>query len=196
MADDREPNPGPYPDAGETFLVEAALDGDARAFEAIVRRQEGTVLRVLRLMGVRAEEREDAAQDVFLRVFRSLHRFEKGRPLEGWIYRMTANVALDRRKRAGREAARNVSLDAEGAPEPAVESRAPAADLARRLEAALETLTERERAVFVLRELEGLETVAVARALGVTQITVRRHLGLARERLRKSLESEEISDSD
>ena len=61
-------------------------------------------------------------------------------------------------------------------------------DLRRRLEAGLAALSERERAVFVLRELEGLETVEVARALRITAITVRRHLGLARERLRRLLD--------
>ena len=62
-------------------------------------------------------------------------------------------------------------------------------DLRRQLELALAVLSERERAVFVLRELEGLSTREVARSLGITGVTVRRHLGRARRSLQKALEA-------
>jgi len=188
--DEHPEHPGPYPDATERFLVEAALEGDSRAFEAIVRRQEGTVLRVLRLMGVRASEREDVAQEVFLRVFRHLKGFDPARPLAAWVYRMTANAALDWRTQKGRE--RSVPIEA-GHEDPAAPDVSEDSLLARRLEVALAALPDRERAVFVLKELEGLETGAVAKALGITQITVRRHLGRARDRVRAVL-TEKKSD--
>ena len=64
-------------------------------------------------------------------------------------------------------------------------------DLRRRLGLAMNVLSERERAVFVLRELEGLTTREVARSLGITGVTVRRHLGRARRSLQKALEAGE-----
>ena len=63
------------------------------------------------------------------------------------------------------------------------------------LEAALGLLSERERAVFVLREMEGLETRDVARTLGITTITVRRHLSRARSRIREILKEIGITSS-
>ena len=172
----------------ESSLILAARAGDARAFETLLRRHEARVLRVLRLLGVPASDREDVAQNVFLRLFRGLDGFQTGRPFGSWVYKVAANAALDWRGRSDR-------LRREEAPwDETVEETASTGvsgvdrlDLARRLEGALETLTERERAVFVLIEMEGLDRSEAARVLGITSITVRRHLGLAKDRLRQAL---------
>ena len=150
-------------DALEPSLIEAARGGDARAFEELLTRHETRVFRVLRLLGVPASDRDDVAQNVFLRIFRGLDGFRAGRPFSSWVYKIAANAALDWRGQTA---------------EP---------DLARRLEAALDTLSERERAVFVLIEIEGVDRADAASALGINGITVRRHLGLAKVRLRLAL---------
>ena len=174
-------------DAHEPSLIEAARGGDARAFEELLRRHEARVFRVLRLLGVPASDRDDVAQNVFLRIFRGLDGFRAGRPFSSWVYKIAANAALDWRGQSDRqrreEASWNDAQDEAEAP-PSTGSL----DLARRLEAALDTLSERERAVFVLVEIEGIDRADAARALGITGITVRRHLGLAKERLRQALD--------
>jgi len=174
------------PEPSEAELVSAALAGDVRAFEALLARNERKVLRVLRLLGVPAQDRDDVAQEAFLRAFRHLDGFRPGRPFGAWIYRVAVNAAHDHLASAARRRRDEAPWDP-GLEERAVK-RTRGIDLASRLEAALEALTERERAVFVLLELEGLDTLEVARALGITRITVRRHLGLARARLRAILE--------
>lgn len=171
------------PEAEDQRLVAAAQNGDVRALEALLARHESRVLRVLRYLGIPAADRPDVAQEIFIRVFRHLGGFRRGKAFSGWIYRVTVNAAHDYRSSGGRAGGEEAPLVEEIA--------APASDpagLRRRLEAALERLTERERAVFILKEIEGLETGEIARALGVTSITVRRHLGLARTRLRSLLE--------
>ncbi|HEX4825673.1 MAG TPA: RNA polymerase sigma factor [Candidatus Polarisedimenticolaceae bacterium] len=180
-------------DASEASLIEAARAGDARAFEALLRRHEARVLRVLRLLGVPVSDREDVAQNVFLRLFRGLDGFQKGRPFASWVYKVSANAALDWRGQSDQKRREEAPWD------DAVEETAPASlsaadrlDLARRLEGALETLTERERAVFVLIEMEGLDRDEAARVLGITAITIRRHLGLAKDRLRQALQEKKI----
>jgi len=176
-------------------LVGAAQDGDVRAFEALLLRHEGMVLRLVRFLGVPAPDREDVAQEVFIRVFRHLGRVDRSRPFSGWLYRVTVNAVQDYRARAARRGAEEapwseaVEVLAQ-APGGDPEEHAGQAALRRRLETALARLSERERAVFVLREIEGLETREVAWALGVSSITVRRHLGLARDRLRSLLRDE------
>ena len=183
---------GPHsPEIPDDDLIAAAIRGEVRAFEVLLARHEGKVLRVLRLLGVRAQDREDVAQEVFLRVFRHLSGFRTGQPFGAWIYRVTVNAAHDHRERSARLHREEVpwSVELEAAPS---EEDHPDEALARkrliaRLEGALATLSDRERAVFVLRELEGLETSQVAQVLGIARITVRRHLALARGRLRRKL---------
>lgn len=164
----------------------AALAGDARAFDALLTRHESSVLRVLRFLGVPARDREDVGQDVFIRVFRHLKGFKRGRSFSGWLYRVSVNSAHDYRLRVSR-AAQDEAPWIEGLDRSAGSHASGASDVRRSLEAALTQLTERERVVFVLREIEGLDTHEIAKALGITEITVRRHLSLARERLRSLL---------
>ncbi len=171
-------------------LVARARAGEVRALDHLLERHQGRVLRVLRLLGVPAQDREDVAQEVLVRVFRHLDGFRAGRSFGGWVYRITVNAAHDYRHGTGRRARGEVpwgeGREAEGLAG-AGEEGGRALELREALEAALVLLSERERAVFVLRELEGLETREVARSLGITTITVRRHLGRARRRLQTAL---------
>lgn len=148
------------------------------------------MLRVVRFLGVPDSDREDVAQEVFLRVFRHLPTYRAGRSFAAWVYKITVNAVHDWRERSRRVSAEEVPWSDEAEAKVAEsdggggEARA---QLARRLESALAELSERERSVFVLKELEGVETVEVARVLGISSITVRRHLGMARDRLQKKL---------
>lgn len=173
-------------------LVLAARRGEVRALERLLDRHQGRVIRTLRLLGIPPDDREDVAQEVMIRVFRHLDGYRPGNPFTGWLYRVTVNSAHDYRRRRGRrgraEAPWNEALEttADSGPGPS-ETVTAREDLRRTLEAALTVLSDRERAVFVLREMEDLDTGEVARALGISTITVRRHLGLARKHLRKAL---------
>lgn len=173
-------------------LVRRARNGEVRAFEALLDRHQGRVLRMLSALGVAATDRDDVAQEIFIRVFRHLPRFRKGKAFTAWLYRITVNAVHDYRgsRAAAREREQPLPAGTAHPPDnrPGPESMAEGEDLARRLEQALGRLTERERSVFVLRELEGLDTGAIASALGITRITVRRHLGRARTRIRKNLD--------
>jgi len=176
----------------EDSLIAAAQGGSVRAFEALLGAHEAKVLRVLRFLGVPAADREDVAQEVFVRVFRHLGGFRRGKPFGAWVYRVTVNSAHDWRQRSARrvdEVPWTASADLAPAGGADPEAEVATDFLRRRLEAGLASLSERERTVFVLRELEGLETTDVARALGITSITVRRHLSRAREHLRCWLET-------
>jgi RNA polymerase sigma-70 factor (ECF subfamily) len=180
------------PDAVDRALVSRAIDGDQRAFESLLKRHESRVLRVLRLLGVHPDDRDDVAQEVFVRVFRYLPSYRPGRPFAGWVYRISVNAVHDHRARTRRRL-RDEAPWPQGLEEtsrPGETRQTPenhAILLRRRLEAALDVLSERERAVFVLREMEGLSSADVARSLGITQITVRRHLSRARRALQRKL---------
>lgn len=167
-------------------LVTRARDGDAGAFEALLRRHERIVLGTAwRLLGT-VEDAQDAAQEVFLRLYRALARVDPRRPLAPWLYRVTVNVCHDlgRRRRARssvplEEAALTAS---DAASDPA--ARVALGDERRMVAEGLKTLTETERAALVLRDLEGLATDEVARILGSSPTTVRSHVCRARLKLK------------
>jgi RNA polymerase sigma-70 factor (ECF subfamily) len=182
--------PADHRSASDESLAEAAKRGEVRALETLLDRHESKVLRVLGFLGIPGQDREDVAQEVFIRVFRHLGSYRRGLSFGGWLYRVTVNAAHDHRKRRARvergEAVWEDGLEAEdGRTDPADDLRV--VELRRALERALDQLSARERAVFVLKEIEGLDGAVVARTLGISTITVRRHLGRARRRLRKLL---------
>ncbi len=176
-------------------LATAARNGDVRAFEALIERHESRVLRILRLLGVRQGDREDVAQDVFIRVFRHLRGFRRGRSFSAWLYRIAVNASHDHRSRTARirggETAWEEGLEDAPDGRPGPGDRMTGRQDWERLENALNLLSERERAVFVLCELEELTSREVARSLGITAITVRRHLSRARRSLQRHLTDDE-----
>jgi RNA polymerase sigma-70 factor, ECF subfamily len=168
-------------------LINAARAGELAAFDSLMRIYERQVLATaLRLLGEMADA-QDASQEVFLRLYRNLGKLDHAAAMSGWLYRVTVNVCHDlRRKRPvalpEEEAAALVSAEA-GPLETAGQ-----AERRRALELSLRMLPERERAAVVLRDLEGLSTGEVARAMGLTEAAVRSHASQARIRMRGFLE--------
>jgi len=156
----------------------------AQAFDELVRCQERRVLRTaLRILG-NLEDAQDAAQEVFLRLFKYFDRLDPVREVEAWLYRMTVNVCYDHLRRR-----RPVEvLDWDPPLAPAQETALDIADRRRLLELGLTTLSPRERAVIVLRDIEDLDTRAVAEILDVEEVTVRSQLSTARLKLRRFVE--------
>src|SRR5678815_2727093 len=130
-------------------LIIRAITGDRAAFEEIVLRHERRVLTLaLRLLGT-AEDAQDVAQEVFLRAFKYLRRFDTSKPLEPWLVRMTVNVC----RRAGHRRTRNRELFvAREGTHPEDPGKSPYAHLRaeeqkRMVYDALENLADKERAV-------------------------------------------------
>ncbi len=181
---------GPYgaaPAAESAELVERARVGDAGAFERLLRAHERQVVSTAwRLLG-RLEDAEDAAQEVFLRLYRHLGRFDARRALEPWLYRVTVNVCRDLGRRQRRwpaplEDSPEVGRMAASGPDPA--ARAALEEERRIVEEALRTLAEKERAALVLRDVEGLSTRQVAEVLGSKEVTVRSQICRARVKIK------------
>lgn len=170
-------------------LIIRAKAGDTTAFDQIISGHQRRVISLAwRMLGNR-EDARDAAQETFLRVYRYLDRFDPAQDFNGWLYRIAVNVCRDlARKRRGN----HFSLEAEVASGAIAEPVSPhntesAALLAQEqaiLMRALATLSEKERAAIVLRDLEGLPTEEVARILGSSQTTVRSQISAARVKIK------------
>jgi RNA polymerase sigma-70 factor (ECF subfamily) len=176
-------------------LVARARGGDAVAFERIMVETERKVVAVAwRMLGNR-EDARDAAQEVFLRVYKYLDRYRPEQDFNGWLYRITINVCRDAaRKRGARidgaQLAPHPGADGRDAPQQAAstdmnaEEHAIHAQHRALLFGALQTLPEKERAALVLRDLEGLTTEEVARVLRSRPVTVRSQISSARAKLK------------
>lgn len=176
-------------EAGRPGLLEQAKAGDLAAFEQLVIEHERLVyVTALRLLG-RPEDAQDAAQEVFLRLYKHLRNFDEVRRFRPWLYRITVNVCRDmqRHRLRGQE----LSLDeAAEIPSGGLPPGTPIFEAERRriLAAALARLSERERAALVLRDLEGLTSKEVAKILGSREGTVRVQIASARLKMRKFAE--------
>jgi RNA polymerase sigma-70 factor (ECF subfamily) len=172
-------------------VVRRAKAGDREAFEALVIEHERRVLRTaLRLLG-RMDLAQDAAQEVFLRLHKYLARFDDERELAPWLYQMLVNVCHDVRRRSFPGG--TVALDDVAEPVDEGAARAVEAGLEREqrrmlVARALESLPPKERAVVVLRDIEGRSTREVADIVGSTEATVRSHLCSGRVRVKKIVE--------
>jgi len=174
-------------------LVERVRTGDLEAFEQIVRLHERRILAMAVQMGLSPVDAQDVCQEVFLRVYRSLSSFRADRNFEVWLWRIGVNVIYDalRKRRDRGEISWDWMYSEEGAfptRRGGVQLALENADLCAKALTLLELLTPQERMVFVLRDLQDLDTGEVAKALGISAITVRRHGASARRKLRGALQ--------
>ena len=160
-------------------------------------RFEGKALMIARGMGASRQDAEDIAQDVFIKLFRYIRSYRSGRSFINWFYRIVVNATRDHLRRMSRagepmgEDDVSMVLDDAVSSEPAPQGFVPgmqdnqdASDAAEDLRRAMAGLTERDRVVVILRDLQGLSAWEIARILRISPITVRRHASRAHERLR------------
>ncbi len=169
--------------ARERELVVAAQRGSSDAFAALVRLHQRRAYGVARAVVLTHEDAEDAVQDGFLHAYRALDRFRPDQPFGAWLYRIISNAALDivRRRRV---------RDAEQLPDSVpLPFRDPAegGELRARLAEALKALTDRQRSVLVLHDVEGFTHEEIASTLGITTGGSKSQLFKARAKLRKLL---------
>lgn len=170
-------------------LIRRCRAGAPEAFEPLVRRHESRALAYAgSLLGGRAEA-EDAVQEAFIRAYRNLDGLEKGSSFAPWFRAILRNECLDRLKSARRR--REQDWPEEG-PEPAsrsaeAEDRLEREALARAVRVAVGELDSGHRAVFVLREMDGLSYGEIAEELGISDGTVASRLHHARRTLKELL---------
>jgi RNA polymerase sigma-70 factor (ECF subfamily) len=170
-------------------LIARAASGDRDAFDTLVRPRWPRMFRIaLRIVGER-EEAEDVAQQACFRLWETLDRFRAGEDLDGWIYRMVVNLAIDalRRRRARPEDASAEPAPLRSDPASGPEGRVLAAELEEALGLVTRDLPERQKAVFVLARVEGMAPIEIARLMELAPSTVRNHLFQARAQVARRL---------
>jgi RNA polymerase sigma-70 factor (ECF subfamily) len=177
----------------DSDLISRAAAGDSTAFQELVERHRSMVYRVAYQFAGNHHDAEDIAQEVFIKVYRSLDKFRQDAQLSSWMYRIVMNACIDHRRRQlpagaapfGEEAEQKLLNAPEEAPGP--EERAYAGELGEVLEAEIQRLPHGQRIVFIMRHHQGLKLTEIAEALGLAEGTVKRQLHAAVHRLRQAL---------
>ncbi len=176
-------------------LIDRFKGGDAAAFEEIVLKYQDKIYNLCRHMLGNAHDAEDAAQDVFIKAYQGLHKFQPHASLSTWLYRIAVNTCIDYRRKPVFESlfkssgeGEEVQIEAfsgDPSPERLYESR----QMGQALQRSLGKLSDKLRAAIVLKEVKGLSYEEIADVLGISPGTVKSRIARARDELQKLMKN-------
>jgi RNA polymerase sigma-70 factor (ECF subfamily) len=186
-----------FRDLSDEEVVRRVRAGETALFEVLMRRYNQRIFRVARSILREDSEAEDVMQQAYVNAYLCLDQFEGRARFSTWLTRIAVHEASARAKRRRRLCGLDeaqwlaASYDASGPagrpPGLDPEQEVLMGEVRRALEAAIETLPEAHRCVFVLREVEGLSTLETADCLGVSPDLVKTRMHRARRRLQAEL---------
>jgi RNA polymerase sigma-70 factor, ECF subfamily len=181
---------GPEPAASlsDEAVVARVCGGETQAFEVLMRRYNQRVYRAARAVLRDDGEAEDVMQVAWIKAFARLRSFAGRARFSTWLTRIAINEALQHRSRRRAADASSLAL-AVTTSSASAEQSVLDGELRRSLEAAIDSLSEGYRTIFVLREIEGLSTAETAECLAIAEETVKTRLHRARGLLRRHLEA-------
>lgn len=182
------------PGVDEASLIARIRSGEVDAFEYFVRRYQRRITRIAYRMLRDLGEADCAAQESFLRAFQNLQDFREGATFETWLTRICINWCKDRLKRrrivlyfhqAPRDSAEEAGpRDVTPHPDPGPERRALSREIRERLRSAIETLSPRQKSVYLLKHFEELSIPEISELTGLDQGTIKSHLFRAAAKIR------------
>jgi RNA polymerase sigma-70 factor (ECF subfamily) len=179
-------------------IVRRVRAGERALFEILMRRHNQRVYRAARAVVKDEAEVEDVMQQAYINAFTHLDQFEERSKFSTWLIRIALNEAFGRRRKMQRNESMTATqstqdedhgelMDAIASPQADPERQAYAQELSRVLEAAVDTLPETYRAVFMLRDIEGLSTSETGEGLGLGDEAVKTRLHRARAMIRRAV---------
>ncbi len=186
------------PGIDEARLIREVRAGKTESFEYFVHRYQGRITRVAYRLLRDVGEADCAAQESFLRAYQSINEFREGSTFETWLTRICINWCKDRLKRrrlvlyfhqapaTGEE--EEIGLHEVAAhPDPSPERRTLSREIRERLQRAMESLSPRQRSIFVLKHFEELSIPEIAELTGLDAGTIKSHLFRAAHKIRERL---------
>jgi RNA polymerase sigma-70 factor (ECF subfamily) len=193
-----EKNPNPSEGMVDLDLIQRAKSGDMGAFEQLVFRYDKQVLTIAARYVQSSEDAKDIYQEVFLRVYRALPRFQIRSQFSTWLFRITTNVCLTHRSRRKRHIHTSLSQESDdehgGSLADAItetrsaDRHAESTDMAVHVAHAMDTLSSKQRMVFTMKYYDGYKIREIAEMLGVAEGTVKRYLFAATKKMRRALQ--------
>jgi RNA polymerase sigma-70 factor (ECF subfamily) len=185
------------PRVDETRLIQEIRAGKTELFEYFVRQYQKKITRIAYRFLRDTGEADCAAQESFLRAYQSLDVFREGSTFETWLTRICINWCKDRLKRRrlvlyfhqgpGRDDDSEGPQDVAACPGPSPERRAAGREIRERLREAIETLSPRQRSIFVMKHFEEMSIPEIADLTGLDSGTVKSHLFRAAHKIRERM---------
>jgi RNA polymerase sigma-70 factor (ECF subfamily) len=174
-------------DEKENMLVELVLSGQTEAFELLVRPYRSYLTGLSYRLTGDSEESREACQETLLRAFRYLRAFDRRKSFKNWLLGILVNVCrgLIKAKQKGAWLSRALPAAEPAGPDPARLHQDK--EMLLQLKDCLDVLSERERTVFLLRDIEQRSILETAGIIGCSSISVRVHLSSARKKLKDRL---------
>ena len=176
-------------------IVQRVRGGDRALFEILMRRHNQRIYRAVRAIVKDESDAEDVMQQAYINAFTHLHQFEERSQFSTWLTRIAVNEAIGRRQKMRAAASFTGNSEERGgpvvenitSPQPTPEHLAYARELQRVLEDAVDDLPDAYRAVFMLRDIEGLSTGETGEGLGLGEEAVKTRLHRARAMIRRAV---------
>lgn len=187
----------PNIDRQEKELISRAKQGDMLAFEELILQHEKIVYNVAFRMMNHSEDAKDLSQEVFLKAYKNLEKFDERSSFSTWLYRITTNTCIDEMRR--RKGKQSYSLDAELENEEgsiqqqmASEEETPEERLLREegkseILQALDTLSEEHKAAVILRDIRGMSYEEISEIIELPMGTVKSRISRARNQLKAEI---------
>ena len=188
-------------DVDDRILILSAKEGNVGAFEQLVQKYDRKVFSIASMYVQSSEDAKDIYQEVFVRVYKGLRKFQFRSEFSTWLYRITTNVCLTHRTKSKRYA--HASLDeAHDEDESHGSTRGHAlvderttdqtmvnTEISENVERALAVLSPRQKMVFTLRHYEGHKLKEIAAMMNCSEGTVKKYLFTATEKMRTQLKN-------
>jgi RNA polymerase sigma-70 factor (ECF subfamily) len=186
------------PRIDEARLIQQIRAGETELFEYFVRQYQKKITRIAYRFLRDAGEADCAAQESFLRAYQSLDDFREGSTFETWLTRICINWCKDRLKRrrlvvyfhqapARDDEDESSPEDLAAHPAPSPERRAAGREIRERLSGAMDSLSPRQRSIFVMKHFEEMSIPEIAETTGLDSGTVKSHLFRAAHKIRERL---------
>jgi len=180
----------------DAATVALARDGDSEAFRTLVERHSRAIYRLAHRMTGNPSDAEDVVQETFLKAYRQLGRFESRANFGTWLHRIAVNCSIDLiRSRPHRESGHDASdldtisgADADDTAQRTPERLMLSTEVQERISSAMASLSQRERAAFVLRHFEGHSIDDISRSLGLKTNATKHSIFRAVRKMRAALE--------
>ena len=174
-------------------VVAEVLRGHTALFEVLMRRHNERIYRAARAIVRDDREAEDVMQQAYVNAYANLRQFDRRAKFSTWLTRIAVNEAIARARRQGRYQSLNedtmkaVESPVTIAPVPDPERLTLGREIGELLETAVDALPDGHREVFMLRDIEGLNTAETAECLDISEDVVKTRLSRARAALRREL---------
>lgn len=171
-------------------LVQTIREGDALAFEQLVRRKTSKVYALCyRIIG-NAEDAKDISQLVFIKLWENIGKYDSQYAFDTWLYRMVTNVAIDfMRSRQSRDNAVNSTLRlVKTSAEPEQGVVVQRKEIEHVFKEVSDVLSPKQKTIFVMNQMDDLPSSEIAKILGCRESTVRNHLFNARKLMQQQLQ--------